>query len=327
MSICGKDTDLDALKDKQGGLDKLLSGGKDALGDMSSALSDLKDGIKLPENPKPDSLQDKLSELKDILNPIKLKEAIDEINDKFGDAVDSVGDLITSSLTGGDVCTLAPNVEVGEDGVAKEQPAEAKVPGKEVAEAEEAQAAIESESAAVNSQVFDLSMEQAIKRMRRLVKRRDRGSLYKSVDAIMWAILPELYLHISEVSGTPTADLGQYDYTVAPGQSIDPILKRRKESVTAKFRNVDQFFGRIVTFWQEEWDRISALEAFTGSTTLEDGINEWVARKLDIVASEEEIATAEEQLPTTNSESENVVAEAEEAAANTVANILPIPTF
>ena len=89
MSLCGNNKALDDLKAKQGELDGLLQGGKDALGDMESKLNEMKADLESfkPELPQVDSLQDKLSELTGLTNTLDKAASIAEIEEKFGAAV------------------------------------------------------------------------------------------------------------------------------------------------------------------------------------------------------------------------------------------------
>jgi len=130
MSICGNNKALDDLKAKQGELDGLLQGGKDALGDMESKLNEMKADLNSfkPELPQVDSLQDKLNELLNTTDPLGLIALQAEIKEKFGSAVPDLDSTIANLYSGGDVCSLVPNVEASADGTVKEQPTEPKVP-------------------------------------------------------------------------------------------------------------------------------------------------------------------------------------------------------
>lgn len=130
MSICGNNKALDDLKAKQGELDGLLQGGKDQLAAMESKLNDMKADLNsfLPELPQVDSLQDKLNKLLNTTDPLGLIALEAEIKEKFGSAVPDLDSTIANLYSGGDVCSLVPNVEASADGTVKEQPTEPKVP-------------------------------------------------------------------------------------------------------------------------------------------------------------------------------------------------------
>ena len=134
--------------------------------------------------------------------------------------------------------------------------------------------------------------------------------------------------------------LSKFERIIIPELNTGQLIKLIRERFLIDAKGINKVAGEPFTA-QELAEKIYVSETEIIRTLFLDGvivnINQVldietaikVGEKLDItiIASEEEIAAAEEQLPTTNSESENVVAEAEEAAANTVANILPIPTF
>jgi len=130
MSICGNNKALDDLKAKQGELDGLLQGGKDQLSAMEAKLNAMKVDLASykPKLPQVDSLQDKLNELLNTKDPFQLVKLEAEIKEKFGSAVPDLGDTIANLYSGGDVCTLVPNIEASADGTVKEQPTEPKVP-------------------------------------------------------------------------------------------------------------------------------------------------------------------------------------------------------
>jgi hypothetical protein len=130
MSICGNNKALDDLKAKQGELDGLLQGGKDQLAAMESKLNDMKADLESfkPELPQIDSLQNKLNELLSTKDPFKLIALEAEIKEKFGSAVADLDSTIANLYSGGDICSLVPNVEASADGTVKEQPTEPKVP-------------------------------------------------------------------------------------------------------------------------------------------------------------------------------------------------------
>lgn len=130
MSICGNNKALDDLKAKQGELDGLLQGGKDQLSAMEAKLNAMKVDLASykPKLPEVESLQDKLNELLNTKDPFQLVKLEAEIKEKFGSAVPDLGDTIANLYSGGDVCTLVPNVEASADGTVKEQPTEPKVP-------------------------------------------------------------------------------------------------------------------------------------------------------------------------------------------------------
>ena len=130
MSLCGNNKALDDLKAKQGELDGLLQGGKDQLAAMESKLNDMKADLNSfkPELPEIDSLQNKLNELLNTTDPLGLIALEAEIKEKFGNAVADLDSTIANLYTGGDICSLVPNVEASADGTVKEQPTEPKVP-------------------------------------------------------------------------------------------------------------------------------------------------------------------------------------------------------
>ena len=136
MSLCGNNSALDALKAKQGELDGLLQGGKDLLGDMEAQLNAMKADLESfkPELPVVESLQDMLSDLTGLTNPLDKAASIAELKEKFGEALD-IDKLLADlglddplSTARPDICALVPNVEASADGTVKEQPTEPKVP-------------------------------------------------------------------------------------------------------------------------------------------------------------------------------------------------------
>ena len=90
MSLCGNNSALDALKAKQGELDGLLQGGKDLLGNMEAQLNAMKADLESfkPELPVVESLQDMLSDLTGLTNPLDKAASIAELKEKFGAALD-----------------------------------------------------------------------------------------------------------------------------------------------------------------------------------------------------------------------------------------------
>ena len=122
MSLCGNNKALDDLKAKQGELDGLLQSGKDALGDMEAKLNDMKADLESfkPELPEIDSLQNKLNELLNTTDPLGLIALEAEIKEKFGSAVPDLDSTIANLYSGGDICSLVPNVEAAADGTVKE---------------------------------------------------------------------------------------------------------------------------------------------------------------------------------------------------------------
>jgi hypothetical protein len=97
MSTCGKNEALEGLKSKQGELDGLLKGGKDNLASVKSKLTDMKADLASfkPEIPKVESLQDKVSELTGLTNPLEKVAAIQAMKDKFGSGF-NVDGLLTN---------------------------------------------------------------------------------------------------------------------------------------------------------------------------------------------------------------------------------------
>lgn len=225
---CGSNTALDALKDKQNELNAKLKEGKDALGDLTSKLDEMKaelDTFK-PTLPKVESLQDKINELSGITNPLDVTSKIAELKSKFEGAVPNLEKLLgdlglnEESLLGklgigdvnpedlinsakSDVCGLIPNVEASEDGTVKEQPSEPKVP-EEPPVAEEPTPVIEKDVYELNRALIGHSYRNTIKW---LAAPANAGSIFsgfgsKKKNKIFFeATWPEFWFHLYKAAG------------------------------------------------------------------------------------------------------------------------------
>ena len=109
---------LDALKGQLDGLlDDITAAGNSALAGLSDQLSQLEDGIKgaIPELPELPDFKTELGQVVALLAtaPEQAAAKIQEIVDKFGDAIPDLDDIIDKLKLGEfDICKDAPNVEI-----------------------------------------------------------------------------------------------------------------------------------------------------------------------------------------------------------------------
>ena len=253
MSICGKNPSLDALKSKQGELDGLLSGGKNALGDIEAKLNAMKADLTgfLPELPQVDSLQGMLNDLLNLRNPIDILALQAEIVAKFSTAVPDLDGLIGDLLSGGDLCSIVPNVEASPDGAVVEQPAEPKVP-EEPPVAEEPVELSPSDLEYGNKRVLQRSLKRAFGTYKNLINMQI-GPLFsnskKKAIEIMSIIYPEFHKTIAENNGTTFDELKFFDYTEAEWQT-------KKANILKKYPDAEPYTGgTYINMVRERFDR------------------------------------------------------------------------
>ena len=253
MSLCGNNKALDDLKAKQGELDGLLQSGKDALGDMEAKLNDMKADLESfkPELPQVDSLQDKLNELLNTTDPLGLIALQAEIKEKFGSAVPDLDSTIANLHSGGDVCSLVPNVEASADGTVKEQPTEPKVP-EEPPKAEEPVALSPSDLEYGNKRVLQRALKRAAGTYKNLINMqigpRFSNSKKKAIE-IMSIIYPEFHKTIAENNGTTFDELKYFDYTEAEWQT-------KKAKILQKYPDAEPYTGgTYINMVRERFDR------------------------------------------------------------------------
>jgi hypothetical protein len=278
MSLCGNNSALDALKAKQGELDGLLQGGKDLLGDMEAQLNAMKADLESfkPELPVVESLQDLLSDLTGLTNPLDKAASIAELKEKFGAALDidklladlGLDDLLSTERP--DICALVPNVEVSADGTVKEQPTEPKVP-EEPPVAEEPVAISPSDLEYGNKRVLIRSLKLANGTLKNLIHLQIGpliGSKKKAIE-IMSIIYPEFHKSIAESNGTTFDELKYFDYTEAEWQS-------KKARTLKKYPDAEPYIGTFVDLVRERFDE-SLDDGIV--TTFDEACTQAVARQ------------------------------------------------
>jgi len=279
MSLCGNNSALDALKAKQGELDGLLQGGKDLLGDMQAQLNAMKADLESfkPELPVVESLQDLLSDLTGLTNPLDKAASIAELKEKFGAALDidklladlGLDDLLSTERP--DICALVPNVEVSADGTVKEQPTEPKVP-EEPPVAEEPVAISPSDLEYGNKGALRYALKLANRSLKNLMHLQIGpliGSKKKAIE-IMSIIYPEFHKFIAENNGTTFDELKFFTYTESEWQT-------KKASILKKYPDAEPYIGTFVDLVREKFDEYST--GLVKVTTFDEACSQAVARQ------------------------------------------------
>jgi hypothetical protein len=318
MSTCGKNEALEGLKSKQGELDGLLKGGKDNLASVKSKLTDMKADLASfkPEIPKVESLQDKVSELTGLTNPLEKVAAIQAMKDKFGSGF-NVDGLLTSlglnnplgalsnpldavnnalgaaqnalnnplaaaqNALGGaiDVCAAVPNVEATEDGEVKEQPAEPKIPKdppKPEPPTEKSSVDVEEANKSHISKAYRL----AYSTLKNEIK---FNFNQKTTVEILKVIIPEYHRFAAGLVGITLDDLKKFDFTEAEWLAKRDVIAKKYKGSSAYFDRfpgmVDEKFTYLLGLYREKG--YSFVEAVTN---YEDASKEAVARQLEKAA-------------------------------------------
>ena len=284
MSLCGNNSALDALKAKQGELDGLLQGGKDLLGDMEAQLNAMKADLESfkPELPVVESLQDMLSDLTGLTNPLDKAASIAELKEKFGEALD-IDKLLADlglddplSTARPDICALVPNVEASADGTVKEQPTEPKVP-EEPPVAEVAVDLSPSDLAYGNKGALRHALKIANRSLKNLIHLEIGpivGSKKKAIE-IMTIIYPEFYKFIAESNGTTFDELKITTYTESEWQS-------KKGKILNKYPDAEPYIGTFVNKVREEFNNYST--GLIKVTTFDEACSQMVASQLAKIA-------------------------------------------
>ena len=278
MSLCGNNKALDDLKAKQLELDGLLGGGKDLLGDMEAKLNAMKADLESfkPELPQIDSLQDMLSDLTGLTNPLDKAASIAELKLKFGAALD-IDALLAQlglddpfSFEKPDICALVPNVEASADGTVKEQPTEPKVP-EEPPVAEEPVALSPSDLENGNKHVLKRALRLSYGTHKNLIHLQIGpiiGSKKKAIE-IMSIIYPEFHKSIAESNGTTFDELKYFDYTEAEWQN-------KKARVLQKYPDAEPYIGTFANLVREKFNE-SLDDGIV--TTFDEACTQAVARQ------------------------------------------------
>jgi len=279
MSLCGNNSALDALKAKQGELDGLLQGGKDLLGDMQAQLNAMKADLESfkPELPVVESLQDMLSDLTGLTNPLDKAASIAELKEKFGAALDidklledlGLDDILSTERP--DICALVPNVEVSADGTVKEQPTEPKVP-EEPPVAEVSVELSPSDLEYGNKGALRHALKLANRSLKNLMHLKIGpliGSKKKAIE-IMSIIYPEFHKFIAESNGTTFDELKFFTYTESEWQS-------KKGKILQKYPDAEPYIGTFVDLVREKFDEYST--GLVKVTTFDEACSQAVARQ------------------------------------------------
>ena len=279
MSLCGNNSALDALKAKQGELDGLLQGGKDLLGDMQAQLNAMKADLESfkPELPVVESLQDLLSDLTGLTNPLDKAASIAELKEKFGAALDidklladlGLDDLLSTERP--DICALVPNVEASADGTVKEQPTEPKVP-EEPPVAEVSVELSPSDLEYGNKGALRHALKLANRSLKNLMHLKIGpliGSKKKAIE-IMSIIYPEFHKFIAESNGTTFDELKFFTYTESEWQS-------KKGKILQKYPDAEPYIGTFVDLVREKFDEYST--GLVKVTTFDEACSQAVARQ------------------------------------------------
>lgn len=138
--LCGKNTQIEGIKDLQDQIAQASKGGKDALAELESALGSLQgeiEGFVSQVDEKLSSLQEDIAAaIGDISSPTAFTQAIAEIKKKYGEAVDDFDKLLSDlgltsfppTLDLAALCEKIPNIKADADGNTKEVAATSKVP-------------------------------------------------------------------------------------------------------------------------------------------------------------------------------------------------------